>query len=74
MSTISTVTSFEFEGQLYRTLQAAKRAKAHSDLKKFMEARGVGRGGEWDADMIRDFLTENAMELVEFLDHFTVDG
>ena len=64
-TTIEQVTSFKVNGVLFDTKQAAERQAACLRLRNLLDETGIGRGGDWDADMVYDVLLDHAKQLKE---------
>ena len=54
-------------GIVYARRRDAERAQMKLELEKILDDNGVGRGGEWDQDMIIEFMIENAFSLTKCL-------
>lgn len=74
---IGSVTQFWWEADddsLHRTQLERDAKNAELGVRKWMEGRGIGRGGEWSADMILRALLEDAPILSGLLEAFVDAG
>lgn len=61
-------------GRVYEDEGDANAADARIDLFRALDEHGVGRGGEWDADMIGNLLVLHAEEFAPLLGTIAYDG
>lgn len=66
-SEIKEVTAFRFAGKMYESLAEAEHDLAICNLRDFLEAEGVGSGGEWNTGMILDNLITNFEKYISLL-------
>jgi predicted Fe-S protein YdhL (DUF1289 family) len=67
---IEEVTAFVVEGKRHDTLTQARQHIAWLRLCALADEGGVCRGGEWSADMVLNWMTENAETLAEALTEY----
>lgn len=60
------------DGSLHRTEKGARTADAAIRVKRWIDGRGIARGGEWSADMILRTMLEDAGTLGGLLTDFAV--
>jgi len=58
------------DGSFHRTERGAKASDAALVIKEWLDDRGVGRGGEWSAEMILRVILEDAPILSDLLKAF----
>lgn len=52
-----------FDGSVHRDLAGVLKADAASAIRQFSRRHGIGRGGEWSAEMINNVLISHGFEL-----------
>ena len=55
------------DGTEFLNFFEAEKYESRARLYELLEREGVGRGGHWDCEMIRDWILEHSTELTEIL-------